>query len=71
MIMILIQLYSSDVNLINIHFVNTALNANENANENDSHYAKSTVEMGGGGAESALYCTVAAQTQKRVKIETK
>ena len=67
MIMILIQLYSSDVNLINIHAVNTALNAIENAIENDSQYAKDT----GGGGMTALYCTVAAQTQKRVKIETK
>lgn len=65
--MILIQLYSSDVNLINIHAVNTALNAIENAIENDSHYAKDTGE----GEMTALYCTVAAQTQKRVKIETK
>ena len=59
------------MNLINIHAMNTALNANENANENDSHYAKSTAERDGGGGMTALYCTVAAQTQKRVKIETK
>ena len=42
--MILIQLYSSDVNLISIHAVNTALNAIENANENDSCY-----DLGTGG----------------------
>lgn len=62
MIMILIQLYSSDVNLINIHAVNTALNAIENANENDSHYAKSlrSCEGTGEGEMTALYCTVAA-----------
>ena len=56
MIMILIQLYSSDVDLINIHVVNTALNAIENANENDSCYDLGT----GGGVLTTLCCAVAA-----------
>ena len=53
--MILIQLSSSDVNLINIHAVNTALNAIENANENDSCYDLGTGE----GEMTALCCAVA------------
>ncbi len=37
---------------------------NNNANENDSCYDLGT----GGGGLAALYCTVAAQTQKRAKL---
>lgn len=40
---------------------------NVNANENDSQLHLGTGE----GEMAALYCTVAAQIQKRGKIETK